>query len=245
MIWIQMLERQHFLSISVLQQHLRPWVLASPSILVMGRYSRSASRSASRGRRRDRSRSGGRGGRGGGSGGGSSKFQEMVDERTQCRRNRDFDKADRLRDELKDMGVRIDDTENSWTGPNGESGSTNGNGGGKGGGGGGGYGGGDSYGGGGKGGGERRDGDWDCPKCGKMVFASKDECFSCGEPKPSGGGGRGGDRDRRSSRYDDDDRKSSRYDDDRRGGRDYDDDRRGGGGYGGRDRDDDRRRDRY
>mmetsp|Transcript_6042 Transcript_6042/g.10996 ORF Transcript_6042/g.10996 Transcript_6042/m.10996 type:complete len:154 (+) Transcript_6042:132-593(+) len=27
---------------------------------------------------------------------------------------------------------------------------------------------------------ERRPGDWDCPQCGAMVFASKDECFKCG-----------------------------------------------------------------
>ncbi|CAE8718558.1 unnamed protein product [Polarella glacialis] len=83
----------------------------------------------------------------------------------------------------------------------------------------GGGGGGGGYGGGGGGGQESRPGDWDCPKCGAMVFASKSECFKCGEPK---GGGRGGGR-----------------------SRDRDDDRRGGGGGGGgggrgRDRSDDR-----
>mmetsp|Transcript_56226 Transcript_56226/g.91000 ORF Transcript_56226/g.91000 Transcript_56226/m.91000 type:complete len:180 (-) Transcript_56226:148-687(-) len=47
-------------------------------------------------------------------------------------------------------------------------------------------------GGGGGGGGESRPGDWDCPKCGAMVFASKNECFKCGESKSGGGGGGGG-----------------------------------------------------
>mmetsp|Transcript_4788 Transcript_4788/g.8511 ORF Transcript_4788/g.8511 Transcript_4788/m.8511 type:complete len:164 (-) Transcript_4788:87-578(-) len=141
------------------------------------------------------------------------EIQDKVDERQQARRDRDFGKADRMRDELKDMGVRIDDTDLKWEGPEGMRGYVN-NPGGRGGGGGGG---------GGKGGGapERRDGDWDCPNCGKLVFASKLECFSCGTPK-----GRGGDRDRR-RRDDDDD-----YDRDRRRRRDdysdddYDRDRR-------------------
>ncbi|CAE8601001.1 unnamed protein product [Polarella glacialis] len=69
-------------------------------------------------------------------------------------------------------------------------------------GGGGDYGGG----GGGGGGGDSRPGDWDCPKCSAMVFASKSECFKCGEPKGGGGrgGGGGGGRDRRDrSRSDD------------------------------------------
>merc|ERR1719401_1687664 len=114
------------------------------------------------------------------------------------------------------MGVNIDDTDLSWRGPGGMEGRVNnGFGGGKGGD---------------KGGGkgiERRDGDWDCPACGKMVFASKDECFSCGEPKPRGGGGGGGRYDdygrggrsppRRSpprrSRYDDSPPRRGRYDD--------------------------------
>eukprot|EP00929_Paragymnodinium_shiwhaense_P108584 TRINITY_DN748_c0_g1_i5.p1 TRINITY_DN748_c0_g1~~TRINITY_DN748_c0_g1_i5.p1 ORF type:complete len:180 (-),score=38.70 TRINITY_DN748_c0_g1_i5:272-751(-) len=61
-------------------------------------------------------------------------------------------------------------------------------------------------GGGGKGGGKSggKPGDWDCPECGAMVFASKDACFKCGARKSSGGRGGGGDRydDRRSSRDD-------------------------------------------
>ena len=47
----------------------------------------------------------------------------------------------------------------------------------------------------------RREGDWDCPNCGRLVFAGKPECFKCRTPKPSGMGGSGdrrreGDRDR-------------------------------------------------
>ena len=29
-----------------------------------------------------------------------------------------------------------------------------------------------------------RPGDWTCPKCQGLVFASRSECFKCGEPKP-------------------------------------------------------------
>eukprot|EP00931_Biecheleriopsis_adriatica_P019912 TRINITY_DN1343_c0_g1_i2.p1 TRINITY_DN1343_c0_g1~~TRINITY_DN1343_c0_g1_i2.p1 ORF type:complete len:155 (-),score=26.14 TRINITY_DN1343_c0_g1_i2:187-651(-) len=47
------------------------------------------------------------------------------------------------------------------------------------------------------GGQESRPGDWDCPNCGAMVFASKSECFKCGEPKPGTGRGRRDSRDRR------------------------------------------------
>lgn len=34
---------------------------------------------------------------------------------------------------------------------------------------------------------QRRPGDWDCA-CGKVVFASKSECFACGAPRPSSAG---------------------------------------------------------
>merc|ERR1719512_364925 len=107
------------------------------------------------------------------------------------------------------MGVNIDDTDLIWRGPGGMEGRVA-NGGGSGGGGG--FGGGI----------QRRDGDWDCPACGKMVFASKEECFSCGAPKPrgSGGGGgryddygRGGRSPPRRSRYDDSPPRRGRYDD--------------------------------
>jgi len=122
----------------------------------------------------------------------------MIDERQQSRRDRDFDKADSLREQLRGMGVNVDDNALTWRGPGGMQGKVA-------------NGGGYAGGGGGPGGIARRDGDWDCPKCGKLVFAAKDTCFSCGEPK-----GRGGGRDRH-------------------------DDRRGGGGRDRRRRDDDSR----
>jgi len=42
---------------------------------------------------------------------------------------------------------------------------------------------------------ERRDGDWDCPDCGALVFASKESCFKCGGggSRQSSTGGRAGD----------------------------------------------------
>jgi len=46
-------------------------------------------------------------------------------------------------------------------------------------------------GGGGPGGHAPKPGDWTC-SCGASVFASKDECFKCGEQKPGKGGGGGG-----------------------------------------------------
>lgn len=36
----------------------------------------------------------------------------------------------------------------------------------------------------GKGKGGGKDGDWDCPGCGFLVFASKNECMKCGGQKP-------------------------------------------------------------
>lgn len=113
-----------------------------------------------------------------------------------------------------------------------------------------------------KGNNEAKPGDWPCPNCGANVFASKMNCFKCGEPKPPGAGrggygrggyDRGGDRgyDRRGGgdRYDDrrggGDRYGDRYDD-RRGGDRYDDRRdydRRDRDYDRRDRDYDRRRD--
>ena len=35
-------------------------------------------------------------------------------------------------------------------------------------------------------------GDWNCPACDAMVFASKMACYKCQTPKPGGGGGGGG-----------------------------------------------------
>mmetsp|Transcript_94897 Transcript_94897/g.186156 ORF Transcript_94897/g.186156 Transcript_94897/m.186156 type:complete len:168 (-) Transcript_94897:23-526(-) len=107
-------------------------------------------------------------------GGDRSRIQRLVDDRQQARKDRDFDRADMIRDELRGMGVNVDDTSLSWRGPGGMEGAVSGG-----------------------GGIQRRDGDWDCPQCGKMVFASKDSCFSCGAQKPSSGrGGRCDSRDR-------------------------------------------------
>eukprot|EP00440_Ansanella_granifera_P029270 gb/GFBE01031793.1/.p1 GENE.gb/GFBE01031793.1/~~gb/GFBE01031793.1/.p1 ORF type:complete len:178 (+),score=19.03 gb/GFBE01031793.1/:1-534(+) len=55
---------------------------------------------------------------------------------------------------------------------------------------------------------ETRPGDWNCPKCNFLVFASKSECFKCGARKDDVGGrgrdsrsrGRGGGRGRDRSR---------------------------------------------
>jgi len=38
----------------------------------------------------------------------------------------------------------------------------------------------------------RRPGDWDCPQCNQMNFASRVKCFKCGVQKQDGGGGGGG-----------------------------------------------------
>mmetsp|Transcript_1616 Transcript_1616/g.2706 ORF Transcript_1616/g.2706 Transcript_1616/m.2706 type:complete len:190 (-) Transcript_1616:84-653(-) len=168
----------------------------------------------SRSRSRSRSRNGGRVD--------VDRVQELVDERQAARRDRNFDEADKIREELNDLQIRVNDTDLTWHGPDGSSGQINNPGG--------------------KGPGkgfERRDGDWDCPDCGKLVFASKDKCFSCGCSKPRGGS-RGYDDRGRGSRDDRDDRggrRGDRYDD-------YDDRR---GGRGGRDDYGDRRgrRDRY
>eukprot|EP00931_Biecheleriopsis_adriatica_P087710 TRINITY_DN6213_c0_g1_i1.p1 TRINITY_DN6213_c0_g1~~TRINITY_DN6213_c0_g1_i1.p1 ORF type:complete len:192 (-),score=23.28 TRINITY_DN6213_c0_g1_i1:102-677(-) len=73
---------------------------------------------------------------------------------------------------------------------------------------------------------ETRPGDWNCPKCNFLVFASKDECFKCGYRKGDVGSGRdsrgrGGGRDR-----------DDRGRDDRRGGMHDRSASRGGGGGG-------------
>lgn len=100
-----------------------------------------------------------------------NSIQKLVDERQDARKARDFDKSDRLREELRSLGVTVNDEEFSWTGPDGSSGQV-------------------------KGGNQRRAGDWDCPSCGMMCFASKDRCFKCGTKK--GSEGKSADRKRRS-----------------------------------------------
>ena len=156
-----------------------------------------------RGRSRSDSRSRSRGRGKSGRGDDTEHIQQMVDERQAARRDRDFDKADRMREELKELGVRIDDTQLTWNAPGGMRGVVNNPGG--------------------KGPIEKREGDWICKSCGKLVFATKDTCFSCGAPRPRDSGGRsgGGRRDRRR----DDSRGRGRRGRDRRGGgrrrRDY------------------------
>lgn len=41
---------------------------------------------------------------------------------------------------------------------------------------------------------DRRPGDWDCPSCQHMNFASRDQCRACGTPKPHGQNQENGDR---------------------------------------------------
>mmetsp|Transcript_3968 Transcript_3968/g.6969 ORF Transcript_3968/g.6969 Transcript_3968/m.6969 type:complete len:158 (+) Transcript_3968:137-610(+) len=57
---------------------------------------------------------------------------------------------------------------------------------------------------------EKRPGDWDCPECGALVFASKDACFKCGAPRDGGGRGGGRDRGRGRDRSRSDDRRRRR-----------------------------------
>merc|ERR1711964_340857 len=104
------------------------------------------------------------GGRGGSGGSERDRIQKLVDKRQECRRVREFDRADSIRNDLRDMGVTVDDTNLTWWGHDGHEGTVkilkNG-----------------SRGGG--GGIQRRNGDWDCPQCGALIFASKDDCFRC------------------------------------------------------------------
>jgi len=88
------------------------------------------------------------GGGGGGGGLSESDIERLLQDREDARRGRDYDSADRIRDELRAGGVNIDDKESTWRTNDGRSGTY-----GKGGGGGGYGGGGGGYGGGGHGGG--------------------------------------------------------------------------------------------
>jgi len=99
------------------------------------------------------------------------RIQKLVDERQQAKKERNFDKADRLEEELRGMGVHENRTDFTWSGPNGMKGSLI----------------------------QRRPGDWECPSCSTLCFASKDRCFKCGTRKDGSGGGGGG---RRSPSYD-------------------------------------------
>eukprot|EP00420_Gonyaulax_spinifera_P022343 CAMPEP_0197901832 /NCGR_PEP_ID=MMETSP1439-20131203/52011_1 /TAXON_ID=66791 /ORGANISM="Gonyaulax spinifera, Strain CCMP409" /LENGTH=323 /DNA_ID=CAMNT_0043522817 /DNA_START=3 /DNA_END=972 /DNA_ORIENTATION=+ len=142
--------------------------------------------------RRERSRSQG--------GGEEERLQRLVDERQEARRARDYDEADRLRENLRGMGVEVNDSELSWKGPGGlggliRNGATMGT--------------------------TRREGDWDCPNCGSLNFGYRDLCFKCNTQKTQdrGGGGRGDYMGRDDGRDRVDDRRG-RYEEDRRGFRD-------------------------
>eukprot|EP00656_Telonema_subtile_P029307 TRINITY_DN32459_c0_g1_i2.p1 TRINITY_DN32459_c0_g1~~TRINITY_DN32459_c0_g1_i2.p1 ORF type:complete len:404 (+),score=96.17 TRINITY_DN32459_c0_g1_i2:1262-2473(+) len=67
-------------------------------------------------------------GGGGGMGGGApdGDIQLLVDQRDDCRRNRDWDAADEIRGILRGKGVQIEDQSKSWTGPDGTGGQVNG-----------------------------------------------------------------------------------------------------------------------
>lgn len=128
------------------------------------------------------------------------RIQKLIDERQEAKKARDFVKADRLEEDLRTMGVTVNRTDFTWNGPGGLSGSII----------------------------QRRPGDWECPSCGSLCFASKDRCYKCGSTKSGekARGGRSRERGRRSPSYD-------MYDDRRGGGRRVDRERerrdRGGG----------------
>eukprot|EP01062_Namystynia_karyoxenos_P076339 TRINITY_DN7474_c1_g3_i1.p3 TRINITY_DN7474_c1_g3~~TRINITY_DN7474_c1_g3_i1.p3 ORF type:complete len:336 (+),score=112.49 TRINITY_DN7474_c1_g3_i1:87-1094(+) len=154
------------------------------------------------------------GGRGGGGGGFDGEKQpvhpisQKLQDRQDARREKDYTKADQIREELQAEGVQFDDDTRTWEDSEGTCGGwgrdllyrgtwttdsvpdfvqaipRGGKGGGKGGGGGGGA----------------RAGDWTC-SCGFNNYASRSECKSCGSAKQegaategaTGGGGGGGD----------------------------------------------------
>merc|ERR1712176_236335 len=95
------------------------------------------------------------------------RIQKVIAEREEARRAKNFKLGDQLRDELRSMGVTVNDADKIWTGPNGLTGQIN----------------------------DRRPGDWDCPQCGLLNFARKEVCFKCGASK-EGGSGRDRGRDR-------------------------------------------------
>ena len=40
----------------------------------------------------------------------TEKIEQMIEERNNCRNNKNFEQADKIRDELKSMGIEIEDT---------------------------------------------------------------------------------------------------------------------------------------
>ena len=45
----------------------------------------------------------------------SDDIEELIKERNEARKNKDFARADEIRDELKNMGIEIEDTRSGTT----------------------------------------------------------------------------------------------------------------------------------
>jgi hypothetical protein len=86
-----------------------------------------------------------------------SQVLRLLDARDAARRARDFALADDLMLQLRELGVAYADDRARQWFPH-VPGSSG-----------------------------RRSGDWDCPACGAMVYGTKNQCFSCGEPRPAAG----------------------------------------------------------
>eukprot|EP00405_Crypthecodinium_cohnii_P063819 CAMPEP_0195019210 /NCGR_PEP_ID=MMETSP0326_2-20130528/32243_1 /TAXON_ID=2866 ORGANISM="Crypthecodinium cohnii, Strain Seligo" /NCGR_SAMPLE_ID=MMETSP0326_2 /ASSEMBLY_ACC=CAM_ASM_000348 /LENGTH=187 /DNA_ID=CAMNT_0040037135 /DNA_START=14 /DNA_END=575 /DNA_ORIENTATION=- len=92
------------------------------------------------------------------------RIQRMVDERQQCRRDRDFSRADELRDQLRNMGVNVDDSGLMWRGPGGMEGDVHN---------------------GGQPGIQRKDGDWDVPDVEKWSSLARTNASLAESPNPA------------------------------------------------------------
>ncbi|EKX42499.1 hypothetical protein GUITHDRAFT_141172 [Guillardia theta CCMP2712] len=80
---------------------------------------------------------------------------QLLSRREIARRNREFDLADDLMDQLRRSGVSFcDDNSKVWYASSADDKIS-----------------------------ARRTGDWDCEKCGALVYGSKDVCFRCGNPR--------------------------------------------------------------
>eukprot|EP01065_Artemidia_motanka_P027450 TRINITY_DN32653_c0_g1_i1.p1 TRINITY_DN32653_c0_g1~~TRINITY_DN32653_c0_g1_i1.p1 ORF type:complete len:319 (+),score=86.18 TRINITY_DN32653_c0_g1_i1:99-959(+) len=84
------------------------------------------------------------------------RAQRMCEDREAARACRDFQRADRLRDDLERMGVLLNDRTCKWQGPDGTGGCYR----------------------------KAGDGDWVCPECDDNNFERRAMCRSCGAPKP-------------------------------------------------------------
>ena len=51
-------------------------------------------------------------------------IQRLIEDRENARRNRDYDTGDRIRDELKNAGISLDDRDKRWSSRDGRSGET-------------------------------------------------------------------------------------------------------------------------